>query len=114
MWARACGSAEIPSAILKARAHRSRSIGTVTVNAVVGDKELRSDRDCTLVTLVRISQLERIAAYRKSGAEILVVRDEAKTVTAIGVTRCSHLLGRRSRLRIGISAWRTRSERARI
>jgi hypothetical protein len=96
----------MPAAILKARTHRTSTVGTVTIDAVVRDEELRSDCHRSLVTFVRIPEHQRLPTQWKTGWQILVMSEQAKTVTTVRVSRSTNLFAGRCSLRTRISARR--------
>src|SRR5687767_13467591 len=91
----------MPPAILKGRPHRTRTVGAVTVDAVVGDVQLRAGAKRTLVPVERISQHERLASGGKADRIDLVVRNDSKSVAAVSESRLRGLrrLLRRRHLR---------------
>ena len=92
-------TAEMPAAILKARAHGTGAVCSMTIDAVVRDEQLLACRDCLLVSLVWIPELQRRTRRWKSYRKILGMRNHTETVTAIPICL---------RARIGTAAHRVR------
>lgn len=96
----------MPAAILEARTHRTRTVCTVTVDAVVSYEELRPDRHSGLVTFVRIPEHQGLPTQWKTGWQILVMSEQAKTVTTVRVSCPPNLFTGHCALRTRISARR--------
>lgn len=92
----------MPAAILKARTHRTRTVCTVTIDAVVRNEELCSDCHRSLVAFVRIPEHQRLPSQRKTGWQVLVMSEQAKTVTTVRVSCSSNLFAGRCALRTRI------------
>lgn len=71
----------MPASVLKAWPHRPRAFGTVTVEAIVGDKKFSSCRDSIPVALVGILDRDQLRCSREAHWQILRMLDEPQTVT---------------------------------
>ena len=86
----------MPTAVGKAGGHRATAVGTVAVDAVIGDVQLATRLDGFRAALVWIVQLKPGKRLHHARLDVLGVRDEAACEILRGPRR--HLLYRARRL----------------